>query len=115
MDKRFEEYYSESKNKWYVKDTLGEIKCFGCANLEVVSYICKQWNKLYDENQEYKKILQELGLLHSDEEVLKIREELSSKLFQPLFKSEGIDVDIDITNGFNITPKDIKTRGEIKK
>lgn len=105
MTKRFEEYYSKSKREWFVRDTLGEIKCFGCYDLEVVSYICKEWNRLYDENMAYKKILQDLGLLRSDEEVLKIREALSEKLFKPLFENEGIDVDIDITNGFEITPK----------
>lgn len=57
------------------------------------------------ENKDYRTILQELGLLMSDEEVLKIREELSSKLLQPIFKAEGFDVDIDVTNGFEITPK----------
>ena len=57
------------------------------------------------ENKDYRIILQELGLLHSEGEVLKIREALSEKLFKPLFENEGIDVDIDITNGFEITPK----------
>ena len=55
--------------------------------------------------EQLKSVLQDLGLLHSDEEVLEIREQLSEKLLKPLFEANNIDVDIDIGQGFTITPK----------
>ena len=106
MTDRFELYYSKSKREYFIRDTLGEIKCFGCANLEVADYICKEWNKLYNENQELKKVLQDIGLLKSDEEVLQIREAIADKIMKPLFENGGFDVDIDCRDGFTITPKD---------
>lgn len=53
-DKRFELYYSNSKREWYIRDTLNQIKCFGCVDYDVANYICKEWNKLIREKDNWK-------------------------------------------------------------
>ena len=74
------------------------------------------WRILYDEaknkveelskeNKELKFILQDMGLIMSNEEVKNIREEIASKLIKPICKGNGFDVDVDCTNGFTIIPK----------
>ena len=71
---------------------------------DVVKELEKQNKLLKQENQEYKAILQDIGLLRSDEEVICIRNEIADKLIKPLFESEGFDVDIDTADGFTIIP-----------
>ena len=61
--------------------------------------------QLKKENQEYKSLFQDMGLLMSDEEVVDIRNEISDKLLKPLLKGNGFDVDINTDDGFKIIPK----------
>ena len=61
--------------------------------------------QLKRQNQEYKAILQDMGMLRSDEEVIDIRNEIADKFLKPLFKENGFDVDINTDKGFTIIPK----------
>lgn len=73
------------------------------------------WNdngKLINENeqlkseiQQYKALLQDMGLLMSDNEVNDIRNDIADKFLKPLFKMNGFDVDINTDDGFTIIPK----------
>ena len=64
--------------------------------------------QLKKENQEYKSILQDMGLLMSDEDIINIRKDIADKLLKPLFASNGFDVDVDTSNGFAISLKEEK-------
>lgn len=76
------------------------------SDMEKENEELKQENKtLKEENKHYKYILQDLGLLMSDEEVRDIRIEIADKIINPLCKENGFDVDVDCTNGFTIIPK----------
>ena len=94
MTKRF-----TTKNGVFYTDNLTgwEFQSYG----EVV----KLMNELSDENEELKRILQDCGLLMSDEEIINIRTKIADKLIKPLFKGNGFDVDVDCTDGFTIIPK----------
>lgn len=59
---------------------------------------------LLDENDQYRKILQDLGLLRSDADVIAIRNEIAEKIIKPVF--QDFDVDVDISDGFEISLKD---------
>ena len=86
-----------------------------CRNKEdnlTTNEVCNKLNSLIDENeqlkkenQNYKYLLQDMGLLMSDEEVVNIRNEISDKLLKPLLKGNGFDVDINTDDGFKIIPK----------
>lgn len=80
-------------------------KYFAYLNVVDAHKIVKELNKLHYENQEYKRILQDLGLLRSDKEIMDIRKEISDKLIKPLFEENGLNIDVDITDGFTIIPK----------
>lgn len=76
-EKRFEVYYSKSKRKWYVRDNTGEIKCFGCADSKIAKYICNEWTKLNDENEQLKTELKGMEeLLNSYRKTIKHDAEL---------------------------------------
>jgi len=61
--------------------------------------------QLKQENREYKALLQDMGMLMSDEDVMNIRNEIADKFLKTLFKDNGFDVNIDTTDGFTIIPK----------
>ena len=65
----------------------------------------KENEQLKEENRQFKLLLQDMGLLMSDEKTLEIRNEISEKLLKPLLKGNGFDVDVDTSNGFKIIPK----------
>ena len=73
-----------------------------CDKLNAIN---KENEQLKQQNQEYKNLLQDMGMLMSDNEVVSIRNEISDKFLKPLFESNGFDVDIDTTDGFTIIPK----------
>ena len=76
------------------------------ANIcDLLNGLHEENKQLKKENQEYKSILQDIGMLMSDDGVKNIRNEMANKFLKPLFKSNGFDVDIDCTNGFTIIPK----------
>ncbi len=84
---------------------------YPCNDSVFMEIIANKLNELEEENeqlkqsiQEYKAILQDIGILISDEDVVNIRNDIADKLLKPLFKSNGFDVDIDTTNGFTIIP-----------
>lgn len=61
---------------------------------------------LKNENLELRRVLKDMGVgLHSNDEIVGIREEIADGFLKPLFTSNGFDVDIDTTNGFTIIPK----------
>lgn len=57
------------------------------------------------ENEKLKLLLQDMGLLMSDKEVVDIRNDIADKLIKPLLKGNGFDVDVDTNDGFVIIPK----------
>ena len=61
--------------------------------------------ELERENKELKSILQDMGLIMSNEEVKNVRDEIASKLIKQLCKENGFDVDINTENGFTISYK----------
>ena len=65
----------------------------------------KENEQLKEENQQYKVLLQDMGFLISDEDVMCIRTEIADKFIKPICKETGFDVDVDCTNGFTIIPK----------
>jgi hypothetical protein len=67
--------------------------------------VCELLNELHEENKELKHLLQDLGVLMTDEEVKDIRTEIADKFIKPLCKENGFDVDVDCTDGFTIIPK----------
>ena len=77
--------------------------CIYFANL--LNHLHEENEQLKQQNQEYKNLLQDMGMLMSDNEVVSIRNEISDKFLKPLFESNGFDVDIDTTDGFKIIPK----------
>ena len=64
--------------------------------------------KLKQENQQYKLLLQDIGLLRSDEDVMAIRNNFANKIIKPIFAESGFDVDVDTSNGFAISLKEEK-------
>ena len=84
----------------------GVCKCILVDGEEIPTCeVCNILNELYEENQQYKLLLQDMGLLMSDEDVMCIRSEIADKFIKPLCKENGFDVDVDCTNGFTIIPK----------
>lgn len=61
--------------------------------------------ELEKENKEFKSILQDMGLIMSNEEVKNVRDEIASKLIKQICKENGVDVDINTENGFTISYK----------
>jgi len=61
--------------------------------------------QLKKENHELKAILQDMGMLMSDEEIVNIRNEIADKFLKPLLKDKGFNVDVDTSNGFTIIPR----------
>lgn len=60
---------------------------------------------LLDEIDQYRRLLQDLGLLRSDEEVMDIRNEIAEKIIKPIFREGGFEVDVDTSDGFEISLK----------
>lgn len=73
----------------------------------MITEVVHELNALYKENEQYKLLLQDMGLLLSDKDIQNIRSQICDKIFIPLIESQGYSVkDIDISNGFNITLRD---------
>lgn len=73
--------------------------------------ICDKLNELHEENQELlqlKYLLQDVGIIPKENDILKIRKEIASKFLKPLFINNGYDVDINVEDGFTISPKENK-------
>lgn len=88
-----------------IMDNENQTFYFIADSIENVQLFVKRLNELHEENQHYKHILQDLGLLMTDEEVRDIRTEIADKFIKPLCKENGFDIDVDCTNGFTIIPK----------
>lgn len=93
--------YGDGESSIY--DNVKDEYYFDC-NLDKIA---DELNELHEENKELKSILQEMGLIMSDEEVKDIRDEIALKLIKPLFKGNGFDVDVNTENGFTVTPKGV--------
>lgn len=74
--------------------------------------VVNRLNKLNNENKELKSILQDIGLIMTNEEVKNVRDEISSKLIKPLCEENGFDVDVNTENGFTIIPKGVNNDRE---
>jgi len=81
--------------------------------------IANKLNELADENEQLKKenkelksILQDIGLIMTNEEVKNVRDKISSKLIKPLCEENGFDVDVNTENGFTIIPKGVNNDRE---
>ncbi len=72
---------------------------------KLLNRFAEENEQLKQQNQEYKRILQDIGLLRSDEDVINICNEISDKILKPLFEENKFDVDINTDNGFTIIPK----------
>ena len=106
--KRFIEFATQQTDNGEINNGFQDIKTgewYYTKDSENAEKICDLLNKLHEENQHYKHILQDLGLLMSDEEVRDIRTEIADKFIKPLCKENGFDIDVDCTNGFTIIPK----------
>ena len=77
-----------------------------CYNYE------KKIKELEKENKKLKSILQDMGLIMSNEEVKNVRDEIASKLIKPLCKGNGFDVDVNTEKGFTIIPKGVNNDRE---
>lgn len=75
-----------------------------CESYDEDAYntVVKLLNELHEENQKYKKVLEKIGLLKSDEEINNIREDIASKFLKPLLKQNGFDADINVEKGFDV-------------
>ena len=115
-EKRFKIYDEETLDT-YIEDTkdlysdgtpktywFGENEDF-CNLFGLLNSLNDENEQLKRQNQEYKAILQDMGMLMSDEEVIDIRNEIADKFLKPLFKDNGFDVDINTDEGFTIIPK----------
>ena len=77
-----------------------------CIQLDFLKDENRHMKSVLKENKELKSILQDMGLIMSNEEVKNVRDEIASKLIKPLCKGNGFDVDVDTENGFTIIPKE---------
>lgn len=72
---------------------------------DVLNELSDENEQLRKENQQYKSILQGMGLLLSDDDVISIRKDIAEGILKPLLKENGFDVDIDVSDGFTIIPR----------
>lgn len=109
VKKEHHEWYTEEEIKELAKDEYADyIYNHGLEGYEVIDKLNEQDQRiqeLEDENQHYKHLFQDLGLLMTDEDVMDIRTEIADKFIKPLFEENGFDVDVDCYNGFTIIPK----------
>lgn len=95
------------KRFWYDGTKVFDGDELLCCTLSIwVEQLVDLLNELHEENHELKFILQDMGLLRSNEEVKNVRDEIASKLIKPLCKENGFDVDVNTENGFTIIPKE---------
>lgn len=88
-----------------IVDLLNELDT-QCSQLEKNNEQLKKENEqLKKENHELKAILQDMGMLMSDEEIVNIRNEIADKFLKPLLNDNGFNVDVDTSNGFTIIPR----------
>ena len=78
-----------------------------CIQLDFLKDENRHMKSVLKENKELKSILQDMGLIMSNEEVKNVRDEIASKLIKPLCKGNGFDVDVNTENGFTIIPKEV--------
>ena len=102
MNRRFEYVMFDGfiDNKNYEKEYISPHEVANILNEQHETI-----EQLKQQNQEYQAILQDMGILLTDNEVINLRNEIADKLLKPMFKSNGFDVDIDTADGFTIIPK----------
>lgn len=79
---------------------------------EELQKVKEENEQLKKENRELKSILQDIGLIMTNEEVKNVRDKISSKLIKPLCEGNGFDVDVNTENGFTIIPKGVNNDRE---
>ena len=112
--KRFTNIEHDYENAWIKCNDDGDFMIYAIykeldeslPSLEdLLNGLAEENEQLKKENKELKSILQDMGLLMSNEEVKNVRDKISSKLIKPLCKRNGFDVDVNTENGFTIIPK----------
>jgi hypothetical protein len=100
-----EKRFTSNNGVFYTDNYTGwEFQCYGEV-VDLLNNLNDENEQLKEENENYKALLQDMGLLMSDNEVSNFRKEISDKLIKPLCKANGYDVDVDTNDGFQIIPK----------
>lgn len=76
--------------------------------VDLLNQLSDENKQLKQENQQYKSLLRDMGLLMSGEDVMAIRNNFADKIIKPIFAESGFDVDVDTSNGFAISLKEEK-------
>lgn len=97
---------TEAINLTYLLNKLAEENIELHIQLDFLKDENRHMKSVLKENKELKSILQDMGLIMSNEEVKNVRDEIASKLIKPVCKGNGFDVDVDTENGFTIIPKE---------
>ena len=109
-NKRFQIIHLGNPYDFVVKDhqtnnTYGKLQGDDKSLMELLNDLSDENEQLKQSIQEYKAILQDMGILMSDEDVVNIRNDIADKFLKPLFEANGFDVDIDTVEGFTVIPK----------
>lgn len=97
----------KEENKSWLK-TASRMDTIHHEDREYCERIHRENEKLKQENQQYKSLLRDMGLLMSGEDVMAIRNNFADKIIKPIFAESGFDVDVDTSNGFAISLKEEK-------
>jgi hypothetical protein len=107
-EKRFKQLTGKGFTYAFI-DTENLDMSYLCDNEIDCKNIVELLNELHEEKEQYKALLQDMGVILSDTDIINIRQQISDKIIVPLIEDMGCPVEsVDVSDGFNVKLKDRK-------